>query len=203
MPSIYCVGRNYAAHAREMGAQPAAGAEPVVFLKPEHALVRPPADLTFPAGAGEIQHEAEVVVRVDAAGRPEALALGLDLTDRTRQAQAKAQGLPWAASKGFRGSAAVGPFVSVSATPPLDRLRFSLAVNGQRRQAGDTADLLHAVPELLAYLGRWFGLGLGDLVFTGTPAGVGPLQSGDLLDLALEGVPAASVRWRVAGPGAA
>jgi 2-keto-4-pentenoate hydratase/2-oxohepta-3-ene-1,7-dioic acid hydratase in catechol pathway len=199
MPSIFCVGRNYAAHAREMGAPAAPAGDPVVFLKPQGALVSAPGPLCFPPGAGEIHHEAEIVVRVDAAGRPEALALGLDLTDRTRQAMAKQEGLPWAAAKGFRGSAAVGPFVPVTAAPALDRLRFRLDVNGVGRQRGDSADMLHPVPALLAYLARWFGLGAGDLVFTGTPEGVGPLHAGDVLDLALEGVPAAAARFTVAG----
>jgi 2-keto-4-pentenoate hydratase/2-oxohepta-3-ene-1,7-dioic acid hydratase in catechol pathway len=199
MASIFCVGRNYAAHAREMGARPAEEGDPVVFLKPEGALVRPPGPLVFPPGAGEIHHEAEIVVRVDAEGRAEALALGLDLTDRTRQAEAKRQGLPWAAAKGFKGSAAVGPFVPVAAAPAFRALRFTLDVNGARRQSGDAGDMLHPVERVLAYLARWFGLREGDLVFTGTPEGVGPLAAGDVLDLALEGVPAASARFTVAG----
>jgi 2-keto-4-pentenoate hydratase/2-oxohepta-3-ene-1,7-dioic acid hydratase in catechol pathway len=198
MASIFCVGRNYAAHAREMGARPAADGDPVVFLKPESALVRPPGPLVFPPGAGEIHHEAEIVVRVDAAGRAEALALGLDLTDRTRQAEAKRQGLPWAAAKGWKGSAAVGPFVPVAAAPAFKRLHFTLDVNGVRRQRGDAADMLHPVESVLAYLARWFGLCEGDLVFTGTPEGVGPLAAGDVLDLALDGVPAAAARFTVA-----
>src|SRR5436190_12368063 len=115
MPTIFCIGRNYAAHAREMGDAPDAKGEPVVFLKPWHALVAPPGPIRLPAGAGEVHHEAELVVRVGPSGEAEAVALGLDLTDRTRQAAAKAKGLPWAAAKGFRGSAPVGPFVPVAA----------------------------------------------------------------------------------------
>ena len=198
--SIYCVGRNYAAHAREMGARAEPGAEPVVFLKPDGALVRPPGPLAFPAGVGEVHHEVEVVLRIGAAGTPDALALGLDLTDRTRQAVAKKDGLPWAAAKGFRGSAAVGPWVPLAAAPALGALRFTLHVNGNRVQAGDTADWLHPPAALLGWLDRWFGLFAGDLVFTGTPEGVGPVRAGDVLDLALEGVPAASARFTVAGP---
>jgi 2-keto-4-pentenoate hydratase/2-oxohepta-3-ene-1,7-dioic acid hydratase in catechol pathway len=196
--TIFCVGRNYAAHAREMGATPRAEGEPVVFLKPHQALVVPPGPLAFPRGIGEVHHEAEIVVRVGPKGTAEAIALGLDLTDRTRQAEAKRAGLPWAAAKGFRGSAAVGPFVPVAQVPPLDRLRFTLAVNGTLRQRGDSADMLHPVPLVLAYLERWFGLRAGDLVFTGTPEGVGPLAAGDRLTLALEGVPAAGVAFEVA-----
>lgn len=201
---IFCVGRNYAAHVREMAphsapsAAPRSASDPVVFLKPPQALVAPPGPLAFPAGVGEVHHEAELVVRVGAGGRPEAVALGLDLTDRTRQAEAKQQGTPWAAAKGFRGSAPVGPFVPVARLPDLARLTFTLHVNGALRQRGESADMLHPVPTVLAYLERWFGLRPGDLVFTGTPEGVGPVKAGDVLDLALEGVPEAAARFVVA-----
>ena len=196
--SIFCVGRNYAAHAREMGAAPASGAEPVIFLKPDQALVRPPKPLVFPEGIGEVHHEVEVVVRIGPGGEAEALALGLDLTDRTRQAAAKKEGLPWATAKGFRGSAAVGPFVLVARCPALDRLRFTLHVNGALKQAGDSAHMLYPIAQLLAHLRAWFGLRPNDLVFTGTPEGVGPLAPGDRCALALEGVPEAAAEFRVA-----
>ena len=140
----------------------------------------------------------EVVVRVGTGARADAIALGLDLTDRARQGKAKAAGLPWATAKGFRGSAPLGPLVPVSALPPLDRLLFTLSVNGRVRQSGDTSLMLRPIPRILAELDRWFGLAPGDLVFTGTPEGVGPLASGDVLDLALEGHPQASARYLVA-----
>ena len=195
--TIFCVGRNYAAHAREMGARPDPGGEPVVFLKPDGALVRPPHPLVFPEGVGEVHHEAEVVLRIGPDGEPDAIALGLDLTDRTRQAKAKQDGLPWAASKGFRGSAAVGPWVPLADAPALGSLRFTLSVNGKRAQRGDTAHWLHRPAALLAYLRGWFGLAPGDLVFTGTPEGVGPVHADDVLDLELDGVPAAAARFTV------
>jgi fumarylpyruvate hydrolase len=195
--SIFCVGRNYAAHAREMGSAPDPGAEPIVFLKPDLALVRSPGPLTFPAGAGEVHHEAEVVLRIGPDLAPDALALGLDLTDRTRQAKARASGMPWAAAKGFRGSAAVGPWVPTAEAPDLGALRFTLHVNGVPKQRGDTALWLHPAPALLAHLDRWFGLAPGDLVFTGTPEGVGPVGPGDVLELALDGVPRARARFEV------
>jgi 2-keto-4-pentenoate hydratase/2-oxohepta-3-ene-1,7-dioic acid hydratase in catechol pathway len=199
--TIFCVGRNYAAHAREMGQLAPQEGDPVVFLKPDAALVVPPGPLTFPQGIGEVHHEAEIVVRAGRDGRPEALALGLDLTDRTRQAAAKRAGLPWAAAKGFRGSAAVGPFVPLAEAPPLDRLRFTLAVNGTVRQRGDSADMLYPVPIVWAYLERWFGVRAGDLVFTGTPEGVGALAAGDHVTLVLDGVPEAGASFDVAAPG--
>lgn len=196
--TIFCVGRNYAAHAREMGTPADPDAEPVIFLKPEGALLAPPGPIRLPPDAGEVHHEAELVVRVGPDARADAVALGLDLTDRTRQKQARRDGMPWAAAKGFRGSAPLGPFVPVVAVAPLDTLVFTLAVNDVVRQRGETRLLLHPVGELLAYLERWFGLAPGDLVFTGTPEGVGPVRPEDVLELALEGHPAAGARFTVA-----
>jgi 2-keto-4-pentenoate hydratase/2-oxohepta-3-ene-1,7-dioic acid hydratase in catechol pathway len=193
--TIYCVGKNYAAHAREMGAEADATGEPVVFLKPENALLAPPGPIRLPPGAGEIHHEVEIVVRIGELGGPDGIAVGLDLTDRTRQAEAKKKGLPWATAKGFRGSACLGPFVPMR---PTSLLRFGLDVNGAARQRGDASLMLRPVPRLLHELDRWFGLRPGDLVYTGTPEGVGPIASGDALDLWIEGVPAASARFLVA-----
>ena len=201
MPSIYCLGRTYAAHAKEMGSAPDAEGEPVVFLKPWSAIVAPPGPIRFPPGAGEIHHEAELVVRIGKDGVPDGAALGLDLTDRTRQAAARKAGMPWATAKGFAGSAPLGPFVPRASLPPLDRLRFTLTVNGAVRQRGDTSLLLRPIPDVLAVLHRWFGLVPGDLVFTGTPEGVGPIAAGDRLALALEGSPASAARFTVAGAG--
>jgi len=196
--TLFCVGQNYADHAREMGAEPAPTEPPVVFLKPEGARLAPPGPIRLPPGAGEVHHEAEVVVRVGAGGVPDGVALGLDLTDRTRQARAKARGLPWAEAKGFRGAAPLGPFVPVLDPSRLEHLRFTLEVNGVVRQRGDTSRWIHPLPRLLAHLDAWFGLTAGDLVFTGTPAGVGPVCSGDVLRLDLDGEPAARARFVVA-----
>ena len=198
MPTIFCIGRNYAAHAREMGSTPDAHGEPVVFLKPWHALLAPPGPIRFLAGAGEIHHEAEVVVRVGANATVEAIALGLDLTDRTRQAEAKRSGLPWAAAKGFRGSAPIGPFVTVATVPALDAIRFSLRIDGALKQRGDTSLMLRPIALLLTQLDRWYGLERGDLIFTGTPEGVGAIAPGNVLDLEIDGVPSASSRFLVA-----
>jgi 2-keto-4-pentenoate hydratase/2-oxohepta-3-ene-1,7-dioic acid hydratase in catechol pathway len=195
MPSIYCLGRTYAAHAKEMGSAPDATGEPVVFLKPWSAIVAPPGPIRFPAGAGEVHHETELVVRIGRDGAPDAAALGLDLTDRTRQAAARKAGMPWATAKGFRGSAPLGPFVPISAFPALDRVRFTLTIDGAVRQRGDTSLLLRPIPEVLAALDRWFGLVPGDLVFTGTPEGVGPIVAGNVLELSVDGVPSASARF--------
>jgi 2-keto-4-pentenoate hydratase/2-oxohepta-3-ene-1,7-dioic acid hydratase in catechol pathway len=198
MSTIFCIGRNYAEHAREMGATPDSHGEPVVFLKPAHALVSPPGPLRFPDGAGEIHHETEIVVRVGAGASVEAVALGLDLTDRTRQAEAKKAGLPWAAAKGFRGSAPIGPFVAVADVPALDRIAFSLRVDGVVKQRGEASLMLRPISLLLVQLDRWFGLTRGDLIFTGTPEGVGPIAQGNVLQLDMLDVPAASARFVVA-----
>jgi acylpyruvate hydrolase len=194
--TIFCLGRNYAAHAKEMGSSPAAEGEPVVFLKPDGAVLAPPGPVRLPTGAGEVHHEVEVVLRVGAGARIEAVAVGLDLTDRTRQAQAKAKGLPWATAKGFRGSACLGPFVPAF---PLDGVRFGLDVNGRPRQRGDTSLMLRPVARVLAELDAWFGVRPGDLVFTGTPEGVARILPGDVLEAWIEGVPAASARFVVEG----
>ncbi len=196
MSTIFCIGRNYAAHIREMQGRGGDGA-PVVFLKPEHALIAPPESIVIPAGAGEIHHEAEVVVRVGAAGEAAEVALGLDLTDRTRQQAAKAKGHPWAAAKGFETSACVGPWLPTSEVPPLHRLRFDLEVNGEIRQRGDTSLMLRPIPALLEAVAAWFGLREGDLVFTGTPEGVGPIRRGDILKLTMDDTPAAEATFEV------
>ena len=198
MPTIFFIGRNYAAHVKEMGSTPDADGEPVVVLKPWHALVAMPSPVHLPLGAGEIHHEAEVVLRIGAGPKVEAVALGLDLTDRTRQAAAKKAGLPWAAAKGFRDSAPCGPFVPAAQAGPLDAMRFELRVNGVVKQRGDTALLLRPFARLLHELDAWYGLREGDLVYTGTPEGVGPVVRGDVLELGLAGVPAASARFTVA-----
>ena len=197
MPTILCIGKNYAAHVKEMGEAVDPTQAPVVFLKPWHAQVHAPDPIRLPRGCGAIHHEAEVVVRVGTGREPEAIALGLDLTDRTLQSEAKKKGHPWAAAKGFLGSAPIGPFVPVSAAPPLDALRFTLAVNGVIRQHGDTSRMLRSIPALLAALDAWFGLSPGDLVFTGTPEGVASIEPGDELVLDAPELPTLSCRFRV------
>jgi len=201
MPSIFCVGLNYAAHVTEMGAgfgPREIPPEMVVFLKPWQAILAPPGPIRFPAGASEVHHETELVVRVGPDLAADAITLGLDLTDRPRQAAAKKAGMPWARSKGFRGAAPMGPFVPVAQAPPLDRLRFTLTIDGAVRQRGDTSLMLRPIPEILRDLDACFGLSPGDLVYTGTPEGIGPIAPGQTLALDLEGVPAASSRFAVA-----
>ncbi|HVI25995.1 MAG TPA: fumarylacetoacetate hydrolase family protein [Xanthomonadaceae bacterium] len=197
---VYCVGRNFAEHAREMGAQvPAERGTPVFFLKPADALVTDGV-VPYPPGTRELHHEVELVVALgrdappgvldprDAAALPCAYGVGLDLTRRDLQAAAKARGLPWDTGKAFDASAPVSELVRADEVGALDGLSLSLAVNGERRQHGALADLIWNVPEILHELSRLYALRAGDLVFMGTPAGVGPLQPGDAFVASLDGV---------------
>jgi 2-keto-4-pentenoate hydratase/2-oxohepta-3-ene-1,7-dioic acid hydratase in catechol pathway len=183
---IVCVGRNYEAHAREMKAQ--RPTEPLLFLKPSTALVLGGGQVQLPEWSSDIHHEIEMVVRIgqggarlDAAGAAravDAVAVGLDLTARDIQAEAKANGSPWAVAKGFDGAAPLGPLLSVGPGESLGRRDLELRVSGELRQQGSTADMIWTVEELIVYISARFRLEPGDLIFTGTPEGVGPLRRG-------------------------
>jgi 2-keto-4-pentenoate hydratase/2-oxohepta-3-ene-1,7-dioic acid hydratase in catechol pathway len=175
--TIYCIGRNYAEHARELGNE--IPSEPVVFLKPASSIMLSGGVLKLPARSKRVDHEVELVV---AAGPKRLFAVGIDFTARDIQLAAKEKGLPWTMAKGFPGFAAVGPFIETAL--PLD---FSLSVNGETRQKGTTKDMLVPVDKLMDYLGETFGFGDGDIVFTGTPAGVSPLKGGDRIAAELAG----------------
>lgn len=191
--SIYCIGLNYADHAAEMQAQ--RPDEPVVFLKPAAALVSGGGTVAYPAISTEMHHEVELVVLVgqdaplltlaNAHGAILGYGVGLDMTLRDRQQQAKAKGQPWAVAKGFAQSAPVSAFVPAEQVPDPASLGLELLINGQRRQQGRASQMLFSVPELLVYLSSIFSLRRGDLIFTGTPAGVGPVRRGDQLQARL------------------
>ena len=184
---IYCVGQNYADHAREMGNDPKRDA-PFFFSKPADAVVASGAHLPFPAKTSDLHHEVELVVALGAGGAniraEEATALifghavGLDLTRRDLQASAKKSGRPWDLAKGFDHSAPLGALTLGS--PPA-HAPITLLVNGQVRQSGDLADMIWKVPEIIAILSTFVALAPGDLIFTGTPSGVGPIAPGDSL----------------------
>lgn len=169
--TIYCVGRNYALHAKELGNE--VPSIPLIFLKPASAVLLTGGTLRLPAQSARVDHEVELVVGI-AQGGTRRYAVGIDFTARDLQAKAKKAGEPWTLSKGFKGFAALGPFVE--AAPPF---RFELSVNGQVRQKGDTGAMVFPIDALLSYIDETFGLGEGDLVYTGTPAGVAPLSRGD------------------------
>jgi 2-keto-4-pentenoate hydratase/2-oxohepta-3-ene-1,7-dioic acid hydratase in catechol pathway len=194
---IYCVGRNFAEHAREMGAEPPPRGQPVFFMKPADAVHREAdGDVPYPTQTADLHHEVELVVALgaDADGvvAPEdALSLvfgytvGLDLTRRDLQAHAKDKRLPWDTAKGFDHSAPLGPLVRADA-PPTGALW--LKVNGESRQHAPLTDMIFAVPDVLHELSKLFALRAGDLVFMGTPAGVSALQPGDRFEAGVEGL---------------
>ena len=209
---IYCVGRNFADHAREMGAQaPASKAErgtPVFFMKPADAIVIDGV-APYPPGTHDLQHEVELVVALGRDAPPGVLpvdtasalvfgyGIGLDLTRRDLQSAAKAKGLPWDTGKGFDHSAPISELVPASDVTVLDTRSLSLQVNGETRQHGELQDLIWDVPDILHELSKLFALKAGDLVFMGTPAGVGPLVAGDAFVATLDGI--AELRGRIIG----
>ncbi|MGF1534545.1 MAG: fumarylacetoacetate hydrolase family protein [Bernardetiaceae bacterium] len=192
---IICVGRNYADHIAELANE--RPDEPVIFTKPDTALLRNNEDFYYPAYTQDIHHEIELVVRICKEGKYidaefadryyDQLALGIDFTARDLQNKAKAKGLPWAIAKGFNGSAPLSDFVSVTQFKDIQQLSFRLDVNGITKQTGHTRDMLWRVSELVAYISQFFTLKVGDLIFTGTPQGVGPVQIEDRLEGYLEG----------------
>jgi fumarylpyruvate hydrolase len=201
---IYCVGRNYADHVREMGSQPT---PPFFFMKPPDALVASGAEIPYPPRTANLHYEMELVVAIARAGRniPAASALehvfgyaaGNDLTRRDLQGAAKQSGLPWDAGKGFDHSAPVAA-IRPAARGHLTQGRIWLEVNGETRQDSNLSLMLTPVPQLIAELSTLYELEPGDLIFTGTPAGVGPVLPGDRLEGGVEGL--AVLRNTIAPP---
>jgi fumarylpyruvate hydrolase len=183
---VICVGRNYADHAREMGADPDREV-PFFFLKPATSVRRGP-DIVYPRRTSELHHEVELVL---ALGPDAVLAcgVGLDLTRRDRQADMKAARRPWEAGKVFPGAALCGTLRAGTAVLERPASRIHLDVNGAMRQEGRIGEMIHGVATLLREAEALFGLEAGDLLFTGTPAGVGPLVPGDRLRAEVEGLP--------------
>ena len=196
---IFCIGRNYADHAREMGAT-VDREQPMFFCKPADAVVTDGGDVRYPPATTELHHEVEMVVGLAGGGRDIAAAaveqlvfgygVGLDLTRRDLQAHAKAKGHPWDVAKAFDDSAPVSALRPASAGRPAPRTRLSLSINGQPRQESALEAMVHDVPAIIAALSRLFELKPGDLIFTGTPAGVASLQRGDRFRAELEGIAA-------------
>jgi len=194
---IFCVGRNYPEHALEMGARDER-APPFFFTKPADAVIASGSAVPFPSRTAMLHHEVELVVALRAGGRdvPASAALdlvygyavGVDLTRRDVQASMKEQGKPWDVAKGFDHSAPITPIVPALQSGHPGRGRIWLEVNDEARQSGDIADMIWSVPEIIAELSTWFLLAAGDLIFTGTPAGVGPLQPGDRVRGGVDGI---------------
>lgn len=189
--NIFCIGRNYAAHIAELGNRPEE--DPIVFLKPTSALLHEPSPIVLPTFSNDVHYETELVLLIgkggknieelDAWGHIEAYGLGLDLTARDIQSKCKAGGLPWTPAKGFDGAACVSEFIAASEVKSPELFEFSMHKNGELKQHGDVRKMLFPIPFIIHYLSTVFTLQAGDLIFTGTPEGVGPLNSGDELVL--------------------
>lgn len=200
---IICIGRNYAAHIDELARDAGGGAErpssPVWFLKPDTALLRNNDPFYIPGFSQEVHYECELVVRIDRVGKCieerfarrcyHEVGLGIDFTARDLQRNAIAHGLPWEPAKAFDRSAAVSPLFLPLAElgGEVQNLHFELAINDQTHQSGFTGEMLFPVDRLIAHVSQFMTLRMGDLLFTGTPVGVGPVHAGDNLRATLEG----------------
>ena len=192
---IICVGRNYAEHVAELKNE--TPQEPVIFLKPDTTLIQKGQPFFIPAFTETIHYEVEVLVKIDRIGKhiqPQfapkyytEIALGIDFTARQLQEKLKAKGLPWEKAKAFDGSALVGEWVSKEALPPVNALSFSLHKNGTKVQEATTAQMLWHIDRLIAYCSTFFTLKIGDILFTGTPKGVGAVAREDVFVGTLEG----------------
>lgn len=193
---LICIGKNYALHAAEMGGS--VPEVPMIFLKPSTTLVASGGKVMLPSMSKEVHHEVELVVVIGRGGKniPEdraiehvdGYALGLDMTARDIQLEAKKRGEPWAVAKGFDTFAPIGKISPASDIPDPQDLEISLRVNGELRQHGSTADMIFSVAHLVSYCSRIFTLRPGDLLFTGTPEGVGPVREGDVLEASAAGL---------------
>ena len=191
---IICIGRNYAKHIEELANE--RPTEPVVFLKPDSAILPKKMPFFIPPFADEIHYEVEVLVKINKVGKYidqkfahkyyDEIGLGIDFTDRAMQSKLKAKGLPWEKAKGFDGSAVVGEFFPKEQFN-LENINFQLHKNGELVQDGESKAMLWKIDELIAYVSQYFTLKKGDLLFTGTPAGVGSVKSEDVLTGTLEG----------------
>ena len=204
---IYCVGRNYAEHVREMAhimGSEAKGEPPCFFTKPANAIVTGGKPAHYPSRTGNLHHEMELVVAIGKGGADIAaseawdhvlgFAAGIDLTRRDLQTTAKKSGQPWDTGKAFDESAPISELHTLVETGPIGSGRIWLEVNGELRQEADIADMTCNIPEIIAELSSFFTLAAGDLIFTGTPAGVAALQRGDVVEGGIDGVARLSVK---------
>jgi len=192
---IICVGLNYRKHAAEMNRP--VPAEPMIFLKPDSAILKKNKPFFLPDFSEDLQYEAEIVLRISKLGKGiaaryadryfDALTVGIDFTARDLQRKFSAAGHPWELSKTFDGSAPLGTFVAKEKLGDMADINFTLDVNGARKQSGNTSDLIFSFNDIIAYVSRYYTLKTGDLIFTGTPSGVGPVSQGDNLVARLEG----------------
>ncbi|KAB7727863.1 fumarylacetoacetate hydrolase family protein [Rudanella paleaurantiibacter] len=191
---IICVGRNYAEHIRELNnEQPD---DPVIFLKPETAVPLKNEPFFYPDFSNDVHHEVEILVKINRVGKNidakfahkyyDEIGIGIDFTARDVQSKLKAKGLPWELAKAFNGSAPISPFVPKTDFADLNNINFRLDINGETRQQGNTSLMLFKIDYLISFVSRYFLLQKGDILFTGTPKGVGPVQVGDTLTAYIE-----------------
>ncbi len=192
---ILAIGRNYVNHAKELNNP--VPAEPVVFSMPDSALLKSNKDFYYPDFSKDIHHEVEVVVKICRVGKNipiefahryyDEIGLGIDFTARDIQAECKKKGLPWEKAKAFDGAAPISKFINKDQFKDVNQMDFHLDINGKRVQTGNTANMIFSIDYLIAYLSQFFTLKIGDLIYTGTPEGVGPVKIGDHLEGVLEG----------------
>ncbi len=191
---IICIGRNYAEHAKEMKAE--LPSEPVFFMKPETALLKE-TDFYLPDFTNDLHHEIELVLKICKAGKHieeqfahkyyDQIGLGIDFTARDIQTECKLKGLPWEKAKSFDNSAPIGKFENKTKFI-LNNINFSLTINGEQKQLGNSSDLIFSFDQIISFVSKFVSLKVGDLIYTGTPSGVGPVKIGDKLEGFINGV---------------
>ncbi|MEP7169777.1 MAG: fumarylacetoacetate hydrolase family protein [Bacteroidota bacterium] len=192
---ILCVGRNYAEHIKELNNQ--TNETPVIFMKPDSALLQRRLPFFIPNFSNEIHYELELVIKINKNGKNIAerfahkyfdeITTGIDFTARDLQQQLKSKGLPWELSKGFDGSGPVGEFIQVKDLDSLKSINFHLNINGELKQKGNSGDMIFSFGKIISYISEFITLKNGDLIFTGTPSGVGKVKTGDKLDAFING----------------
>lgn len=192
---IICIGRNYATHIEELKNE--RPGEPVIFLKPDTAVLQKQFPFVIPEFSNDVHHEVEILVKINKVGKYidakfahkyyDEIGLGIDFTARDVQSKLKEKGLPWEKAKAFDGSAVVGDFMPKTAFANLADINFELTNNGEPVQKGNTANMLWGIDELVAYASQYFTLKTGDILFTGTPEGVAKVNTGDVLEGFIEG----------------
>ena len=199
---LICIGRNYAAHIEELANE--RPEDPVVFIKPDSSVLPKEQDFYIPEFTSDVHYEVEVLVKIKKVGKHidpkfaatyyDEVGLGIDFTARDLQADLKAKGLPWEKAKGFDGAAVIGKWLPKSTFSDMNNINFTLRVNNKLVQQGNTGHMLWKIDELIAYVSQFFMLKKGDILFTGTPAGVGKVASNDYLTGHLEGNEMFSIR---------
>ena len=193
---IICIGRNYVNHAKELNHP--VPEEPIFFMKPDSAIIKNNKPFFLPDFSREIHHEVEIVLKICRVGKNinekfahryySEIGIGIDFTARDLQRKSIEQGKPWEISKAFDGSAPLGKFLKKNKLPDINSINFQLDINGKTVQKGNTKDLIFSFDNLIAYISRFVTLKTGDLIFTGTPAGVGTVKIGDHLTASIEGI---------------